>query len=354
MPRSDATDDRYLFRSLMDETDDSVYFKDRQCRFLRISRKMAARLGYADPAAVIGKTDADLFGEAFGQRTRLDDTRIMDTDEPLIGVVESRQMEGGVTNWTLTTKLPLHDDAGTVIGLMGITREINELKKAEMDLQHLATHDPLTDLPNRYLMVDRLNQVIARSGRFGTTFGVLFMDLNGFKAVNDVYGHDGGDVLLKEVAHRLASCVRASDTVARIGGDEFVIVLDTLHSKADTSRVVRQIEQELGRPFVVQGNRVTISISVGASFYPLDGLEAEGLLKAADYAMYLAKNAGRTSRAPRRVRSAAGGASALTSAGSASGSSASPSPMTALSGSTAPRLRPGRPSAPPLDESGRR
>ena len=307
-PGSDATDDRYLFRSLMDETDDSVYFKDRQCRFLRISRKMAARLGYADPAAVIGKTDADLFGATFGQRTFLDDTRIMDTDEPLIGAVESRQLDGGVTNWTLTTKLPLHDDAGNVIGLMGITREINELKKAEMDLQHLATHDPLTDLPNRYLMVDRLNQVIARSGRFGTTFGVLFLDLNGFKAVNDVYGHDGGDVLLREVAHRLTGCVRASDTVARIGGDEFVIVLETLHSKADAGRVVRKIQQELGRFFTVQAHRVSISISVGASFYPADGLEAEVLLKAADYAMYLAKKARQTGPKQPRVRPAPSGA----------------------------------------------
>ena len=114
--------------------------------------------------------------------------------------------------------------------------------------------------------------------------------------------------MLKEVAHRLTGCVRASDTVARIGGDEFVIVLETLHGKPDAGRVVRKIQEEVGRPFMVQAHRVNISISVGASFYPMDGREAEALLKAADYAMYLAKKARQTGPKQPRVRPAPSGA----------------------------------------------
>ena len=177
--------DEFLLHALMESTADSIYFKDRECRLLRVSRKMAKDLGFSDPAELIGKTDIDLFGEAFGDGTRLDDIRIMDMDRPIIGVIESRQMEDGRTNWTLTTKLPLHDESGAVIGLVGITREINEIRQTEVALQHLATHDTLTDLPNRFLMVDRIDQLLARSKRSATDFAVLFMDIDRFKEVNE-------------------------------------------------------------------------------------------------------------------------------------------------------------------------
>ena len=210
----------------MDNTPDSIYIKDRDCRLLRVSRSMARRLGYIDPAEVIGKTDIDLFGEAFGQRTFLEDRRIMDSGEPLVGLVESRPLGDAHVNWTLTTKLPLRDATGATVGLIGITREINEIKRTELDLQHLATHDTLTGLPNRYLMMDRLSQVLAHSKRAGTSFAVLFLDIDDFKAINDDHGHDFGDLVLQTMARRLVTIVRASDTVARIGGDEFVIILE--------------------------------------------------------------------------------------------------------------------------------
>jgi PAS domain S-box-containing protein len=161
-PAASLNDD-FLFGSLMETMADSIYFKDRQGRLLRVSRKMARDLGYADPAELVGKTDADLFGQEFAQRTMLDDSRVMETDQPLIGLTESRQLESGQVNWTLTSKMPLHDAAGAVVGLLGITREINELKRAEIALQDIATHDTLTGLPNRYLMFDRLNQLLVRA-----------------------------------------------------------------------------------------------------------------------------------------------------------------------------------------------
>jgi diguanylate cyclase (GGDEF)-like protein/PAS domain S-box-containing protein len=276
----------------METTADSIYFKDRECRLIRVSRKMALDLGFDGPADLIGKTDNELFGEVFGLETRRDDLRVMEMDRPFIGMIESRQLTRGRMNWTLTTKLPLHDEAGRVIGLVGITREINEIRQVEATLQHLATHDGLTELPNRYLMIDRMSQLLARARRSGTSFAVLFMDIDGFKGVNDAHGHDLGDLLLQAVAKRLAGSVRQSDTVARIGGDEFVIIQDPMGGIGDAETLAEHVETALARAFILQKHRVKVTASIGLSFYPQNGEDPESLLKAADYAMYLAKREG--------------------------------------------------------------
>jgi diguanylate cyclase (GGDEF)-like protein/PAS domain S-box-containing protein len=284
-----SLDDGFLFRSLMETMVDSIYFKDRQCRLVRVNRKMALDLGRADPEELIGRTDIELFGREFGEMTMLDDARIMDTDEPIIGLTESRQLESGQVNWTLTTKTPLHDAAGAVVGLLGITREINELKRAEMTLEHLATHDSLTGLPNRYLMFDRLNQLLVRAARYRTSFAILFIDLDGFKRINDSRGHDVGDLVLRGVAERLTQSLRAADTVARIGGDEFVILLESLRAGHDATALAQKIEAAIRAPFSVPGGDATVTASIGIGVYPADGRDAEELLKAADVAMYRAK-----------------------------------------------------------------
>jgi diguanylate cyclase (GGDEF)-like protein/PAS domain S-box-containing protein len=276
----------------MDTTPDATYFKDRQSRLLCVSRKMARDLGFSDPAQLIGMTDFDLFGRAFGEATRLDDLKVIETGRPMIGVVESRRLANGRTNWTLTSKLPLQDESGKVIGLVGITREISETRETELALQHLATHDALTDLPNRFLLVDRLGQLLARAQRTSTTFAVLFMDIDRFKEVNDSRGHDVGDLLLSAFAQRLAKSVRKSDTVARIGGDEFVIILENLHDAAEAARIARKLQISLARPYTLEARKVKVSVSIGISFYPDNGRESEVLLRAADYAMYLVKRRG--------------------------------------------------------------
>ena len=286
------TDD-FFFRSLMDDTPDSIYIKDRDCRLLRVSRSMARSLGHEDPAELVGKTDIELFGEAFGQRTFLEDQRIMASGEPLVGLIESRPLGDAHVNWTLTTKVPLRDATGDIVGLIGITREINEIKRTELDLQHLATHDTLTGLPNRYLMMDRLSQVLARSKRASTSFAVLFLDIDDFKAINDVHGHDVGDLVLQTMARQLVAIVRASDTVARIGGDEFVVVLEALAGHDAAPVVAAKIRARLARALTVQRIRVKATISIGISIYPDNGDDPEVLVRAADYAMYLAKRAGK-------------------------------------------------------------
>jgi diguanylate cyclase (GGDEF)-like protein/PAS domain S-box-containing protein len=293
MSTSDPGSEEFQFHALMENTEDSIYFKDRDCRLLRVSQRMARNLGFADASELIGKTDIDLFGESFGQRTFLEDLRIMESNEPLIGLVESRTVGLADTNWTLTTKVPLHDASGAVIGLLGITRDINELKRTELDLQHLATHDALTNLPNRYLMTDRLNHTIAQAVRTGSTFAVLFIDIDDFKAINDARGHDYGDLVLRAVGATLVGTVRASDTVARIGGDEFVIILDTLEHREDASLVADKIRRQVVKPFVLDHHKVRVTVSIGIAIHPENGSDSDVLVSAADYAMYLAKGQGK-------------------------------------------------------------
>jgi PAS domain S-box/diguanylate cyclase (GGDEF) domain len=292
MPSANPPTDEFLFEALMENTADSIYFKDRQCRLLRVSRKMAQDLGFSDPAELIGKTDIDLFGEVFGQGTRLDDLRVMETNRPIIGLIESRKLDNGQTNWTLASKLPLRDESGAVIGLVGITREINEMRETEAALQHLATHDTLTDLPNRFLMIDRLGQLLARAERSGTAFAVLYLDIDHFKDVNDSHGHELGDLLLQAVAKRLTKSLRQGDTVARIGGDEFVIILETVREIRAADAVGLKVQRALAKSFTLQRHRVKATVSIGISFYPENGGDVDTLLRAADYAMYLAKREG--------------------------------------------------------------
>src|SRR5512141_2553825 len=143
-PDPHLLDEAFLFRAFIESTPDSVYVKDRGARLRRVSRAMASNLGFAGPEALVGKSDIDLFGPDFGRRTFIEDLRVMESNEAVSGLVESRQLADGGINWTLTSKLPLHDEEGRVVGLLGVTREINELKQAELNLQYLATHDSLT------------------------------------------------------------------------------------------------------------------------------------------------------------------------------------------------------------------
>jgi len=165
---------------------------------------------------------------------------------------------------------------------------------AEDQIRHLARYDVLTDLPNRLLFYDRLNQAMARARRHRQNLAVLFLDLNNFKDINDAYGHEAGDLLLEEVAKRLRESVRATDTVARMGGDEFTVILTEVSSDRDVALVAGKILATLDRPFSLGGREHCIGGSIGISVFPRDGQDADTLIKRADMAMYEAK-AGRKS-----------------------------------------------------------
>ncbi len=281
--------DSWVLDALMENTTDSIYIKDRQFRLCRVSHKMTKSLGLS-PAEIYGKTDIELFGEELGNRTKLDDLQVIKTGKPVMGIIEKYMSKGGETNWTSTTKLPLRNDAGEIIGLVGITREINELKGSELEFQWLATHDPLTSLINRYLLLDRIELAIFHSKRRSNLFALLYIDLNGFKQINDNAGHDMGDQYLKKLAGVLTANVRSSDTVARIGGDEFVILLDELKHIKDASIVAKKLADTIHNKVDQETNMITASI--GISIFPQNGEDKETLLKAADQAMYAAKKEG--------------------------------------------------------------
>ncbi|MBH0209777.1 MAG: GGDEF domain-containing response regulator [Nitrospira sp.] len=168
-----------------------------------------------------------------------------------------------------------------------------ERKRAEERLTHLAQYDHLTGLVNRTLFRDRLIHAMARSKRLQQPMGLMLLDLDRFKAVNDTMGHDAGDQLLKAVADRLRECVREVDTVARMGGDEFTIILEALSHEDDITTVARRITKSLTEPFPLENQRVSIGVSIGITVYPLDDHEIDDLLRHADAAMYRAKRLGR-------------------------------------------------------------
>ena len=187
---------------------------------------------------------------------------------------------------------------GLVVFLVLLVRQLVKSKTAELEqktdrLDHLAHHDPLTGLPNRLLFFDRLKHSIRQSRRQGTNLALLFLDLDQFKQINDTYGHGVGDELLKEVAKRLRQAVRETDTIARIGGDEFAVIMESLNEPADVVVGVQHITQAFRKPFSIPGHQFSITLSIGISIYPQDGADAQTLLRNADTAMFRAKEAGR-------------------------------------------------------------
>lgn len=178
-------------------------------------------------------------------------------------------------------------------GLLFVIRDVTERKKAEASIRQMAHQDPLTGLANRSLFEDRLSSAIANARRDGTQLALMFLDLDRFKPVNDTHGHAVGDKLLKEVAGRIVAQVRASDTVARVGGDEFVVLLRNVNAVDDALHVAEKIRLTLNEPFALEGLNLEISSCTGVAIYPTHGADAVSLTRAADLAMYAAKESGR-------------------------------------------------------------
>lgn len=156
-------------------------------------------------------------------------------------------------------------------------------------VRHAAYHDKLTGLPNRSLLLDRFNQAVAQAARQGRQVALLFLDLDGFKDINDRLGHNAGDTLLQEVAGRLTSCIRACDTACRYGGDEFVIMLPELAGHEKAATVAEKIRTRLAVPYAVEGSTITVTASIGTAVYPVDGQEFSDLIQLSDVGMYRAK-----------------------------------------------------------------
>ena len=187
----------------------------------------------------------------------------------------------------------LADENGRITHYVGIASDISLLKQHEKQLEHIAHYDALTGIPNRVLLADRMKQAIAQTGRKQKLLGICYLDLDGFKPINDTFGHEAGDRVLIEIAQRITDTLRSGDTVARLGGDEFAVLLLELEGVGECQATVERLLEAIGRPLAVADKFFTVTASIGVTLYPHDNQDPDTLLRHADQAMYIAKQSGR-------------------------------------------------------------
>ncbi|BBB29415.1 bifunctional diguanylate cyclase/phosphodiesterase [Neptunomonas japonica] len=200
----------------------------------------------------------------------------------------------GAFYWSFMSISPISDENGNITHFVSVSEDITEQKKAQNQLEKLALYDPLTGLANRRLFNDRLNQAAAICLRSTSSeLALIMLDLDRFKLINDTLGHDAGDELLKIIAERLLLCVRKSDTVARIGGDEFTLLLQSVNGRDDAQKIAENILEVVSKPLLIGNQKLKVTCSLGISLFPLDGDNSEDVIKNADLALYRAKKEGR-------------------------------------------------------------
>ena len=219
--------------------------------------------------------------------------KVYRTGEPVKSFPIAAIKKDGTQIYLENSITPLRNKEGKIIGFRSVSRDITERKQLEEKLAVMATHDHLTGLPNRVLLSDRLMVGSALARRSGYRLAILMLDLDKFKIVNDTMGHSVGDELLKAVGQRLSGIIRKSDTISRIGGDEFVLVLPQISQIDDVTKFAQRILVAFQEPFVFGKNRLQVTTSIGIAIYPDDGTDIENLLKSADSAMYWVKEHGR-------------------------------------------------------------
>ncbi|HUN25442.1 MAG TPA: bifunctional diguanylate cyclase/phosphodiesterase [Steroidobacteraceae bacterium] len=280
-----------LWSTVLSHSVEGIFICDREQRILQVNSAFERITGYGADEAV-GKTPRLLQSGRQGPEFYSALWSAVSATGSWSGEIWNRRKNGEVYLEWLSISAVCSAD-GSVAHFLGVFSDITERKSAEERVAHLARFDALTDLPNRTLLTDRLEQAVKSAQRAGTRVGVAFIDLDRFKEVNDSLGHNAGDVLLQELAGRLTRAVREVDTVARMGGDEFVVVLQNLQDAEDATACVNGLLQSLRRPVTLEGHEITVTASVGISMFPDDAENAQELLRNADAAMYQAKGDGR-------------------------------------------------------------
>jgi len=247
-----------------------------------------------EPATAIGRTLKQVYGEEYATRQSVLNAKVFETAETLPSFEhEVTSPLADQERILLTTKSPLHDEAGRVADVVTVSLDITELKQAEARMRHQAGHDALTGLPNRALFRDCLDHALARARRAEGVAAVMLLDLDRFKGINDAFGLPCGDMLLKSVAERLHGCLHETDAIGRLGGDEFAILQTGVNSADEPRSLARRLIDSFGQPFVLGGEEFHTSASIGITLFPADGQAADRLLKNAELAMYRAKSNGR-------------------------------------------------------------
>ena len=250
-------------------------------------------LGY-EPEEMLGKTPFDLMPPDEADHIGGIFRDIVSSEKPFSLLENVNLHKNGSRVVLETSGVPFFDAAGKLKGFRGIDRNITERKRAEETIRYQAYHDLLTGLPNRSLFVDLVNRELPHMQRAGMKLAIMTLGIDNFKKINDSLGYEAGDELLKNVAGLLKTCTREADTVARIGGDKFIIMLPLItHPDEDSSRIAGKIMEVFNKPFTIGKNEFHITVSIGISLYPEDGDNAEVLLKNSEIALYYAKDEGR-------------------------------------------------------------
>ena len=277
--------------AVFESSTEGVIITDSETQILAVNRAFTELTGYSEQEAIgqkAGFTKSGVHDREFYRAM----WQAIGTAGRWRGEIIDRRKNGETYPKWMNISV-VRDDDGEITNYVGVFFDITHLKESERRLQYIAQHDYLTDLPNRLLFEDRLEHAITRARREGSGVALLFVDLDRFKSVNDSLGHLVGDKLLQVAARRICSVVRDEDTVSRLGGDEFTIILEAIEDRQQAARVAEKVISELRRSITINQYDLLISASVGISFYPEDGAEVARLLQHADAAMYKAKEKGR-------------------------------------------------------------
>ena len=286
--------ERHL-RTIIDLVPHFIFVKNTEGQYILANQAIAEAYG-ATPEALIGKTDRDFVrDEEQVAQFLADDQEVIRSGKQKWVPEEEMTDAAGQTRYLQTTKIPYDSDhRGVLSSVLGVSVDITELKRHQKQLEHIAHFDALTQMPNRVLLSDRLNQAIAQSDRHGSLLAVAYLDLDGFKAVNDKHGHSTGDKFLSLLAGRMKLALRESDTLARLGGDEFVAVLLDLQAAESSAPILERLLASAAEPVTINGHELRVSASLGVTYYPqAEAVDADRLMRQADQAMYLAKQAGK-------------------------------------------------------------
>lgn len=281
------------YRTLFENAAEGIYRADVDGKFVRVNPGFARMLGYASAVELKDKV-VDISRQIFANpddRARLYEQLSRHGQATNFEVPLRRR--DGATIWASLSVRPVIGKDGVILGTEGIVQDITQRKLSEEELERRATMDPLTGAANRHHFERTFGTWAAQARRSGAGLGLLFLDLDDFKQVNDSLGHHAGDALLTQVAERIRGRMRASDMLARVGGDEFILLLHNLGSRDEAAKIAEAIIATLADPFVIDGQQASIGVSIGGSLFPDDGETLEALMRNADRAMYKAKQRGK-------------------------------------------------------------
>lgn len=281
-----------MYRNIFEQAAEGIFLAAADGQVIKANPALAHMLGYERPESLLKAINEDKTVFTHPRVHAKIIRRLHENRKMTVFVFRVRHRDGRKIWVTLNIQV-VFDAKGEIVRFEGLVKDITEDMLSQRHLQRLATMDELTAIPNRYLFMDRFEQMLAQAKRLDHRFVLLYLDLDFFKNVNDEHGHHTGDLLLQEVARRLKARIRKSDTVARLGGDEFTILLYNMRRSEDLDKFLREIISSISKPYHLKKKECVIGVSVGISMYPCDGTTSEVLMKQADKALYAAKNAGR-------------------------------------------------------------